>query len=146
MHSDSAQLCFPCFLPLLHISESAYRCAVVHNVILLCVTYSMCSATRVHMENKERVIGWIIRAAVELNKERERARERERCRYPQESPASAGRVKMMSHMLLHVLSATMEIEGEGVVCVCRTRNVRETIEGERRQRNRTYRCVLKVLF
>lgn len=53
---------------------------------------------------------------------------------------------MMSHMLLHVLSATMEIEGEGVVCVCRTRSVQETMEGERRQRNRTYLCVLKVFI
>lgn len=67
--------CFP--PPLLHIFEYAYRCAAVHNVISLCVTYSMCSATRVHMENKERVIGWIIKAAVELNKER-KMRERER--------------------------------------------------------------------
>lgn len=43
----------------------------------------------------------------------QRRRDEERCRYPQESPASAGRVKMMSHMLLHVLSATMEMEGRG---------------------------------
>lgn len=32
---------------------------------------------------------------------------------PQESPASARRVKMMSHMLLHVLSAAMEIAARG---------------------------------
>lgn len=38
---------------------------------------------------------------------------KERCRYPQESPPSAVGVKMMSHMLVHVLSATMEIAGRG---------------------------------
>lgn len=45
---------------------------------------------------------------VDLKKEH-----RERCRCPQENPASEDRVKMVSHMLLHFFSATMEIEGRG---------------------------------
>lgn len=45
---------------------------------------------------------------VELKKEH-----RERWSCPQENPASEGRVKMVSHMLVHFFSAAMEIEGRG---------------------------------
>lgn len=90
----------------------------------LCM-YSMHAATWVHMKKEEKVIGQIIRAAVELNKDRE-MRE---VQIPPGEP-SLGRQSENDEPYAPACPLCYHGDrGEREWCVYRTSNVRETIEG-----------------